>query len=1545
MPGANDIDSLKFSIVIDSQKFENEMKRVEKLAKNFEESVTKALSVTKLLDMAQTEGAKAAKEKAKAEKEVVLLTRQELEAKKASGTITDKELKQLNAIIRADKALLDEDNKRLTAQKKQLDIENKTLSLQKKKEDAERRHAAAVNATNAKVESQFVLLRQINSYLGTYLSLYGGIRLVESIVRITGEFEAQRAALRAILQDASSADRIFYQLQELAVKSPYTFRDLTSYAKQLSAFSVPMNEIYDTTKKLADVSAGLGVDMSRIILAYGQVRSAAFLRGQEVRQFTEAGIPILAELAKQFEEIEGHAVSTGEVFDRISKRQVPFEMVEEAFRRMTSEGGKFYNMQEVLAETVKGKVSNLQDAWEIMLSKIGDANSGLIKGSLNLVTELIKNYEKLGKVILEVAAAYGTYKAVLATTNTLQAAAAVSTRFLAMTGSQVSVLEVVMHRLFRTTKNGLAKIGGFIAKNQYAIAIAAVVAGVTALILHLRELNAHIRETDKITSKAIAQAEESKSNIHYYIEEMKRAKNGTEEYNKARQEVINQSGNFISAADAERLSLENVDEVWVNICNHIEEATKLQAMQSVTADASATKQASQLKIMEDLADYQRRHELSKEEFNFVAAYIRGEKSYGDLYNNPVSQKGRLFQRAVAWKKDFDAAEGIYEETISRAKQNLDGLYGSGTAPAQQALRPLEGWRKRVDDYIKAFGGGDRGMRVDNSTDLASYIKKGAEALNDARDALKHTPMNDADYNSIKDRIRFYEGISEVIYGKGRTEFDNTTKQVKSQSKEADEARREQIASLKQYFQDLKELKAAYDRLVKLNFGDEEANSILTLFFGRGIPSGGFKSAFEEIAVQMEGLGDGNTARDIRNFADGKDFGTFADGVENAQKSLKKFIETMQDWANKNQEVFGEGAAFNVSNAIANYKKAIDDATNNGKQALSQLFGGATSSTELFAGSTRINNEWLRAKARAGVILRKEIIKYADDILNEQLEKGGYDLTNWNDKTLEQIDAIKDAINGAKIPKDVEDAILMLENGPALLKDLNDELDRLKNRKIGNTIDPERFKKIAKQAKYIAERFLSVANSLKAFADASGNQALSDTASAVGAIAQNIKSAKEGYEAWGGWWGAVIGGVSDLLIQITDGATESQNALNALRDSIREIRIEAQSARFDDLLSGGVDTIFGENFIKQIKNALGGIEELKKGITDLEAARRSFFEWMLKEDGTVKEYSGKRGPRIWFSDEEIAEKLAKYETPEVGAMKFITDHSWLNGNTYKSLADIAEEFNMEMTDANGNLNPKLLQKILDTYGDLNEGAKEWLSEATAYAEKYDKAMKQIEDATKSVFDSLASDMTDQFIDNFLAMGDAVDDLSDTFANLGDAILRSFLQSYVLDEILGKYEEVAKNKLKSYAKGEMTPEDYAAWLDGFAQDVQRESETLAPAINSMIEAFKDRGLMNVDEDTANSLGSGIKGITEDTANLLASYLNAIRADVSYMRVMEEKGWGGVATVAENVPTLVEYMSEVSANTHDIAQDTNRILAELQSVIGAPGTSGMVVRVETY
>lgn len=253
-------------------------------------------------------------------------------------------------------------------------------------------------------------LTEQTSYMAGYMSRWaqrmafafsvGSIKnFVEQIASVRGQFELSERSLEAILQNKPKADEIFNKTVELAVKSPFRIKDLVDYTRQLSAYRIESDKLYDTTKRLADVSAGLGVDMGRLILAYGQVKTAAYLRGSEVRQFTEAGINMYGELQQYFKEVKGEAYTTAQIVDMISKRKVTFEDVEAIFQRMTDKGGTFYNMQEIQAETLQGKISNLKDAFDVMLNDIGKANEGTFKGMISGATEMLNNWQNIAKVI------------------------------------------------------------------------------------------------------------------------------------------------------------------------------------------------------------------------------------------------------------------------------------------------------------------------------------------------------------------------------------------------------------------------------------------------------------------------------------------------------------------------------------------------------------------------------------------------------------------------------------------------------------------------------------------------------------------------------------------------------------------------------------------------------------------------------------------------------------------------------------------------------------------------------------------------------------------------------------------------------------------------------------------------------------------------------------------------------------------------------------------------------------------------------------------
>lgn len=268
-------------------------------------------------------------------------------------------------------------------------------------------------------------LSESHSRLGTlikstvaYFSLRQVTNFLRNIRAVTAEFEMQRVALGGIIQDSDKASELFKQIKAAAIKSPFEIKDLVSYTKQLSAYRIETDQLFETTQRLADVSSGLGVDMGRIILAYGQVRAASVLRGQELRQFTEAGIPLVELLAEKFSQLSGRMVNTAEVFDLISKRAVSFKMIKEIFEDMTNAGGMFYKMQEKQAETLQGKWMNLKDSVSIMYDEIGNTKDihTAMEWMLSFTTALMNNWRTVGKVLGGVIASMTAYK--IAVTNT-----------------------------------------------------------------------------------------------------------------------------------------------------------------------------------------------------------------------------------------------------------------------------------------------------------------------------------------------------------------------------------------------------------------------------------------------------------------------------------------------------------------------------------------------------------------------------------------------------------------------------------------------------------------------------------------------------------------------------------------------------------------------------------------------------------------------------------------------------------------------------------------------------------------------------------------------------------------------------------------------------------------------------------------------------------------------------------------------------------------------------------------------------------------------
>lgn len=243
------------------------------------------------------------------------------------------------------------------------------------------------------------------------LFLQGGIvfaaqQFANSIIHTGGDIVQQHVALRSILGDVQKADELFQQTQELALQSPFTFQMLNRDVKQLAAFGVDTDRLYDTTKRLADVASGLGVSFERLGLAYGQVKARSWLDGKELRQFAYAGLPMLQKIADLYNEIGKNGrrnYTTSDVRTMITNRQVSFEDVDAVFKKMTDAGGQFYNMQFVLSNTLLGRWNKLLDAWSIMLGKFADGSNVIGKTfsvAIDGATSLLLQLDKITPVLM-----------------------------------------------------------------------------------------------------------------------------------------------------------------------------------------------------------------------------------------------------------------------------------------------------------------------------------------------------------------------------------------------------------------------------------------------------------------------------------------------------------------------------------------------------------------------------------------------------------------------------------------------------------------------------------------------------------------------------------------------------------------------------------------------------------------------------------------------------------------------------------------------------------------------------------------------------------------------------------------------------------------------------------------------------------------------------------------------------------------------------------------------------------------------------------------
>lgn len=814
------------------------------------------------------------------------------------------------------------------------------------------------------------------------------------LVEVRGEFEKTEVALTTILKSRAQANVLMNQITDLAVKSPFTLQQLVGYTKQLAAYQIEYKKLYSTTKMLADVSSGLGVEMDRLILAFGQVKAANFLRATEVRQFTEAGFNILGELAKYYSELKGEMVSVGEVQEMVTKRMIGFADVEKVLQKVTSAGGIFYDMQAKQAETLAGQWSNLQDKISIMYNEIGKSTDGILKGIVGFLASLIDNWEGAATVLKGVVTAFAMVKinAVLTNKETIK-----FVRSMGLIKGKVKAVKVIQllgaafFKLFRSIKAAGAALKAFAVNNPYLaafIALASVIGGI-ALKLHKQA------EAVKEVSKRYDELHESITDVNAAMlnaineQDLEKQKDALKEL----VEMVDKEYNMKVNIDIESLTPEEIAAKFNEIRDEAEKVNIFGALFGSGLEGFKASGMLTNDLLKDATQYgEAANELFKQMVDksaMVASALQkiDAEKYKDIIKDLVTPRdimgseseltylNRLYEAYSKIKEESNIDLTWDEDTDKYIARTSENFYVLGKILDEIDFKSLS------TDYASA-------LKEFKDVEFIKYLDTLENSLKGLTDEQKEKKLKSAidtvaagkEWNAFVVQL-MYE-IANTKFGlsiKPEVEAPDVTKWEKWQENYKEKFKKEegympitspsitqesQIKALNEAY------KTQYDLLERIkNAGGESALEVGGAYEGLGKTMGEISSEMEGLNAQIEYLGGTNTTIDKNEKSSQKILNrriSILKEIHEAYKQARKddlgheeaVQKVMKDWGDTFKEAF-EGTSINLSSLVVD-KDKLNELKNSAKEA------GTVFSKNMEAAMQEVfdNNTYIRESNKA-----------------------------------------------------------------------------------------------------------------------------------------------------------------------------------------------------------------------------------------------------------------------------------------------------------------------------------------------------------------------------------------------------------------------------------------------------------------------------------------------------------------------------------------------------------------------------------------------------
>lgn len=1437
--------------------------------------------------------------------------------------------------------------------------------------------ANASSGVEKESERMDAAFRRLAASVGAIFTAQQAARIIENIVRVRGEFQQLEVAFTTMLRSGEKADKLMAEAVDFAAHTPFDLQGVADGIRQLLAYGTAAEDAIKEVEMLGNVAAGLSVPLNDMIYLYGTLRSQGRAYTVDIRQFAGRGVPIYEELSKVL------GVTVEQVNEFITAGKVGFAEVEQAFKNMTSEGGMFHNLMQEQSKTITGQISNLKDNIDMMFNEMGRNAEGFISDVISGASYLVEHYKDVLRVLGTLVAMYGSYRATLM----LVAAAQKATVAAGNVRAWLSLAKGI-----RTAKDAVTALNLAVKANPLGL----IVSAVTGLIAAISSWVSKQREAREEIEAAVKPLQDEYRQVNELANKLKDSNLKEEERKKVLTELKELAPDVVAGIEDEADSLEQLNDRLEDFNNAklAEIAVKRFSMEGGFEETVTELDEAKGKLQQEEADLvniyadiyarysEHRSELGKFWRDQLDDIFNSTDSITEKVNRlykinlydalPQSLPGgtnrelrrRTKDRSLVFGdngniNDYYRTLNEYREAEDEYAEHAESLSKRIRAVAESMFPDDIGERESlISKLLAAYGlGGDSGNTEPIGPqprilpkDFDRQVEEAKAAVEEARRELSSLMQGILPENAAAD-FDFASAIEEAAKklkeAEGKystlTGYDpKATEKAADDRAKAEEKAAAELAEVRARIEDEEyELKksSTTDRIQLLELEkkhalealQEELEAAKLVYEALGKDTSALEAAYAKLA-ELTGK---QYDIEISNERD--------EQTENAAAELQSLLSQYQDYTAKRkaieeqynedirklQEARTDENAAEIDAAIAEASRQMND----------ELFNIDRSNGEVFSKIFGSIPDMTRQQIREAITLaRQELAKLDEDASPEafkaisdalhELEDADF---NWDTSKLEEsadnivtkimrIQALKEQLSVAEAAGDTK-----------RVNELNGEINSLTQNLVASGVTT------------FANSLQKAAEYMKQIAEYSGDTRLGEMGEQIGALAQNLSAAGQG-AAQGGWIGAIVGGVTDMVSQTIEAFVsarlEQEEFLANQRDFAREYAAIQRELKEEDY-----ESIFGTREISKASDAWKKAQETMKEYNDAvnKEMDRPKEEYDFNSLGAGIFLPGTGiggwgwGKSLTNEYKSALEAFEKGYTELQGMQVKVRDYSgwanfWGKKDEFMSLKDLAPE----LWDENGVFQVDAAEAFLETNTQISDEQRKQIQNLIDMKGEYDDLIDQVDQYLASIFGNVSQEISDAIFDAVLNGADAWDAFEDTALSVIDKIGRQMVQEFVVQAYLDTFQDRLRD-----AVGENPTESLAEVMMDIYSGLGTVLEEGTEAYQEWLEYMEEQGL-------------DITKLYEERAGSTKGTVQASQESIDYQNGLLTNVNDNVFSMSEHVKALAtmnsgmhRILESIESNTRPIA-DIRELVEDMYAEVHATrkavddqGTRGVKIR----